>query len=67
MREAIIAWVTKLKRKVFLVPEMTYAVPRLKPLLFDPLPDTIKPSVKVLDRYCSPPRQQVSMPKQPPF
>lgn len=51
MREAIVAWVTKSKRKVFLVPEMTYAVHRLKPLLFDPLPADVKKSVAVLDRY----------------
>ena len=51
MRKAIIAWVTEFKRKVFLVPEMTYAVPRLKPFLYDPLPKDIKPSVAVLDRY----------------
>jgi hypothetical protein len=51
MREAIVAWVTEFKRKVFLVPEMTYAVPRLKPLLFDPLPKEIKPNVAVLPRY----------------
>lgn len=51
MREAIIAWVTEFKRKVFLVPEMTYAVPRLRPFLYDPLPKEVKPSVAVLDRY----------------
>jgi polysaccharide pyruvyl transferase WcaK-like protein len=51
MREAIVAWVTELKRRVFLVPEMTYAVPRLRPLLYDPLPAAVKPSVVVLDRY----------------
>lgn len=51
LREGIVAWVTKLKRKVFLVPEMTYAVERLKPLLYDPLPAAVKPSVAVLDRY----------------
>jgi len=51
MREAIIAWVKTLKRKVFLVPEMTYAVSRLRPLLFDPLPKEIQSSVAVLDRY----------------
>ncbi len=51
MREAIVAWVTELKRKVFLVPEMTYAVPRLRPLLYDPLPAAVKPSVAVMDRY----------------
>jgi len=51
MRAAIVAWVTQLKRKVFLVPEMTYAVSRLKPLLYDPLPEAVKPSVAVIDRY----------------
>jgi polysaccharide pyruvyl transferase WcaK-like protein len=51
MREAIVAWVRTYGRKVFLVPEMTYAVSRLRPLLFDPLPDDIKPHVAVLDRY----------------
>jgi polysaccharide pyruvyl transferase WcaK-like protein len=51
MREAIVAWVKQFKRKVFLVPEMTYAVSRLRPLLFDPLPKEIQASVAVLDRY----------------
>ncbi len=51
MREAISTWVREFQRKVFLVPEMTYAVPRLRPLLYDPLPDDVKPSVAVLDRY----------------
>lgn len=51
MREAIVAWVTEFKQPVFLVPEMTYEVPRLKPFLFDPLPAEIKPSVKILNRY----------------
>ncbi len=51
MREAIVAWVTEFKRKVFLVPEMTYAVSRLRPLLYDPLPEAVKPSVAVMDRY----------------
>lgn len=51
MREAIVAWVKELDRKVFLVPEMTYEVPRLKPFLYDPLPKEIKPSVTALDRY----------------
>lgn len=51
MREAIIGWVRELKRKVFLVPEMTYAVSRLKPLLYDPLPDDVKTMVETLDRY----------------
>jgi len=51
MREAIVAWVTEFKRKVFLVPEMTYAVSRLRPLLYDPLPEAVKPSVAVMERY----------------
>ena len=51
MRDGITAWVREFKRPVFLAPEMTYAVPRLRPLLFDPLPDDVKPSVRVLDRY----------------
>jgi polysaccharide pyruvyl transferase WcaK-like protein len=51
MREAIVAWVTDFKQKVFLVPEMSYEVPLLKPLLYDPLPQKIKQHVAVLDRY----------------
>lgn len=51
LREGIVAWVRKTRMKVFLVPEMTYAVVRLKPLLFDPLPADVKPSVAVMDRY----------------
>jgi polysaccharide pyruvyl transferase WcaK-like protein len=50
-REAIIAWVRETKQRVLLCPEMTYAVVRLKPLLFDPLPDDVKPLVSVMDRY----------------
>ena len=51
MREAIAAWVRESGHKVFLVPEMTYAVPRLRPLLYDPLPGDVKPKVAVLERY----------------
>lgn len=51
LRTGIVAWVRSTKQKVFLVPEMTYAVARLKPLLFDPLPADVKPSVAVLNRY----------------
>lgn len=51
LREAIVAWVRQTGMRVFLVPEMTYAVPRLKPLLYDPLPADVKPAVAVLDRY----------------
>ena len=51
LRDAIVAWVRETGMRVFVVPEMTYAVARLKPLLFDPLPAAIKPGVAVLDRY----------------
>jgi hypothetical protein len=51
MREAIVAWVREFGRRVLLAPEMTYAVPRLRPLLYDPLPEDVKPGVAVLDRY----------------
>jgi polysaccharide pyruvyl transferase WcaK-like protein len=51
MREAIVAWVREFGRRVLLAPEMTYAVPRLRPLLYDPLPEDVKRSVAVLDRY----------------
>jgi polysaccharide pyruvyl transferase WcaK-like protein len=51
LREAIVAWVRETNLRVFLVPEMTYEVARLRPLLFDPLPREVKPSVAVLDRY----------------
>ena len=39
------------KMRVLLTPEMTYAVPLLRPLLFDKLPDDVKPHVAVMDRY----------------
>jgi hypothetical protein len=51
MRQAIIAWVKETGLPVFLVPEMTYEVPRLRPLLYDPLPKEVQQQVKVLDRY----------------
>ncbi len=51
VREAIIAWVRETERRVLLAPEMTYAVPLLRPLLFDKLPDDVKPYVAVMDRY----------------
>jgi polysaccharide pyruvyl transferase WcaK-like protein len=50
-REAITTWVRKTRLRVFLVPEMTYQVSRLRPLLFDPLPADVKPHVAVMDRY----------------
>ena len=51
LREGLTAWVRATGQRVFLVPEMTYAVPLLRPLLFDHLPDDIKPQVEVMDRY----------------
>ena len=51
LREGITAWVRETGMKVFLTPEMTYAVPLLKPLLFDGLPDDVKPSVAIMDGY----------------
>ncbi len=51
LREAITGWVRETKMRVFLCPEMTYAVSRLRPLLFDALPDDVKPHVAVMDRY----------------
>jgi hypothetical protein len=51
LRAGIVGWVRQTGMRVFLVPEMSYAVARLRPLLFDPLPDDVKPSVAVLDRY----------------
>lgn len=51
LREAITAWVRETGMRVLLTPEMSYAVPLLKSLLFDKLPDDVKPRVSFLDRY----------------
>jgi polysaccharide pyruvyl transferase WcaK-like protein len=51
IREGIIAWVRETGMRVLLAPEMTYAVSRLRPLLFDSLPDDVKPHVAIMDRY----------------
>ena len=51
LREGIIAWVRETKMRVLLTPEMTYAVPLLRPLLYDKLPEDVKPHVAFLDRY----------------
>lgn len=50
-REGIIAWVRQTGMRVLLAPEMTYAVSRLRPLLYEKLPDDVKPQVAVMDRY----------------
>jgi len=51
LREGIIAWVRETKMRVLLTPEMTYEVPLLKSLIFDKLPDDVKPQVSFMDRY----------------
>jgi polysaccharide pyruvyl transferase WcaK-like protein len=51
LRAGIIQWVRETGMKVLLVPEMTYQVSRLRPLLYDPLPAEVKREVAVLDRY----------------
>jgi hypothetical protein len=47
LRAAIIAWVRHTGDRALLCPEMTYQVSRLRSLLFDPLPDDVKPHVVV--------------------
>ena len=51
LRQGIAAWVRVTKMRVLLTPEMTYAVPLLRTLIFDKLPDDVKPHVAVMDRY----------------
>lgn len=51
LREAIIAWVRETGKKALFCPEMTYQVELLRPLLFDALPDDVKPQVVVLPDY----------------
>lgn len=51
LREGIAAWVRETGMKVFLTPEMSYAVRLLKPLLYDGLPEDVKPNVAIMDRY----------------
>lgn len=51
LREGITAWVHATGMRVLLAPEMTYAVSRLRPLLFEGLPPDVKPHVAVMDRY----------------
>jgi len=45
LREAIVAWVRRTRRKVLLAPEMSYAVDIMAELLEDPLPADVKPFV----------------------
>jgi polysaccharide pyruvyl transferase WcaK-like protein len=51
LREGITAWVRRTRMRVLLAPEMTYQVSRLRPLLFERLPEDVKPHVSVMDRY----------------
>jgi polysaccharide pyruvyl transferase WcaK-like protein len=51
LREGITAWVRETKMRALLTPEMTYQVPLLRSLIFDRLPDDVKPYVAFLDRY----------------
>ncbi len=51
LRSAIIAWVRETKLPALLCPEMTYQVELLRPLLFDPLPEDVKPHVVVRPSY----------------
>jgi hypothetical protein len=51
LREGITAWVRETKMRVLLAPEMTYQVPLLRTLIYDQLPDDVKPQVSYLNRY----------------
>jgi polysaccharide pyruvyl transferase WcaK-like protein len=51
LREAVVSWVRETGGKALIVPEMTYQVDIIRPLVFDPLPDDVKPQVVPLDRY----------------
>ncbi|MEW4569213.1 polysaccharide pyruvyl transferase family protein [Tautonia sp. JC769] len=51
LRESLIAWVRETGGKALIVPEMTYQVDILRPLVFDPLPDDVKAMTVPLDRY----------------
>ena len=51
LREGIAAWVRETGMRVLLTPEMTYAVPLLRTLIYDRLPGDVKPHVGVMDRY----------------
>lgn len=51
LRAGIVAWVRQTKSRVLLCPEMTYQTPLLKTLLYDQLPDDVKPHVTALNHY----------------
>jgi hypothetical protein len=54
LRAAITEWVRQTGMKVCLVPEMTYQVSRLRPLLYDGLPNDVKPHVSAMNRFWLP-------------
>jgi hypothetical protein len=51
LREAVVSWVRETGGKALIVPEMTYQVDIIRPLVFGRLPDDVKPRVVPLDRY----------------
>lgn len=51
LRHVIISWVRETGKKVLLCPEMTYQLDIMEALLFDPLPDEVKPFVHRLTDY----------------
>jgi len=51
LRELVVSWVRATGLKVLLCPEVTYEVDTSKRLIYDLLPEDIKPSVVHLDRY----------------
>jgi len=50
-REVIVRWVRETGGQVLLCPEMTYQTEIIDPLLFDPLPDRVKPFVVRRKQY----------------
>lgn len=51
LRDVIVAWVRETGKKVFCVPEMEYQVALMGELLYDKLPEDVKPKVEVMKRY----------------
>lgn len=51
LRAAIVEWVRATGKKALLCPEMSYQVELLRPLLYDPLPSDVKPSVVARPGY----------------
>jgi hypothetical protein len=51
LREVIISWARETGQKALLCPEMTYQLGLLRPLLFDRLPEDVKPNVVTMDRF----------------